>query len=649
MKIRFTIARKLFIGFGTLTLALTTTSILTYLTLNENRKLNTEINTIYSPSVDYLSDMTFMLNNSKMLIKNWVFIEKLDNTPEKNRLKELHNKEFPRIKSKLNIIKKDWSKQDADILDKISLMISDSLFVKHQDIMKQLNSFESYEDPNVTFAVQPMVEKDGEIMQLTDKILSDLTKLLDRQRIKADNSSVQMEKSFDNFQRYVIIMGVISLSISFIIGFITISSLVSPINHVKNILLQMGKGILPKEKLSKRSDEIGEMSDALNTLAMGLSELSEFSIAIGQGNFDKQFKPLSDKDILGNSLLRMRDDLQKASEDDKKRKMEDDDRNWFTRGIANFGEILRINGNDLDKLANETIGNLVNYIDANQGGIFILNDLDKENVMLELKGVYAYDRKKHAERMIHIGEGLVGACFVERETMYMTDVPDSYLTITSGLGKSNPRCILIVPLIHNESVYGVMEFASFQPMSKTKIELVEKVAESIASTIANLKINLNTSQLLRDSQLKSERLAQQEEEMRQNVEEMQVLQEEAERKANEAMHLMDAIDRTTLRIEIRLDGTIIVANNNFLKTLEYDENEIINHHIQILVPKDKYSEFDKTWQRICAGQTFDTVVERKTKLGEPIKLMINYSPVYNDEGTINRILCTAIDLSRLLK
>jgi len=134
------------------------------------------------------------------------------------------------------------------------------------------------------------------------------------------------------------------------------------------------------------------------------------------------------------------------------------------------------------------------------------------------------------KKRVDIGEGLVGQAWIEKDTLLITDIPNHYIQITSGLGDSNPRCILVVPLVFNGETYGVVELASFHIFEKYEIEFIKKLAENIASTIATVKSNEKTARLLHDSQMMSEQMRAQEEEMRQNLEELMTTQDDLQRK-----------------------------------------------------------------------------------------------------------------------
>jgi PAS domain S-box-containing protein len=247
----------------------------------------------------------------------------------------------------------------------------------------------------------------------------------------------------------------------------------------------------------------------------------------------------------------MRNNLKKVSEEDKKR-------NWATSGIAKFGDILRSYSDNFEKLADNIISNLVRYVGANQGALFIIEgnteNASEDEQYMEMAAVYAWDKKKFLEKKIYKGDGLAGQAWLEGDTIYLTEVPDDYVNITSGLGEANPRSVLIVPLKVNEELHGVVEIASFREYEDFEIEFIERVCESIASTISSVKINERTQKLLQESTMMTEQMRAQEEEMRQNMEELQATQEKTQR---------DQLDRET-REKIVLSSTLVLElNKNF--------------------------------------------------------------------------------------
>ncbi|NJK97736.1 MAG: GAF domain-containing protein [Bacteroidales bacterium] len=273
----------------------------------------------------------------------------------------------------------------------------------------------------------------------------------------------------------------------------------------------------------------------------------DFTQHLIQDKLDAQFEVTED-DSIGNSLINLRDNLLKNKNIELQRRKEDEQRNWIAEGLAKFSEILRNNNDDVNELAYSIIQKLVKYVNANQGGFFILQEQDEEKYF-ELSACYAYDRRKFADNKIPWGDGLIGTCALERKTIYMTNVPNDYVSITSGLGKANPSCLLIVPLIINEGIHGILEIASFKKFEPYEIEFVEKVAESIASTISTVKINVRTARLLKESQEQAEILASQEEQMRQNMEELQATQEEAARQNEKFISFTNSVNHTLIRAE----------------------------------------------------------------------------------------------------
>lgn len=253
---------------------------------------------------------------------------------------------------------------------------------------------------------------------------------------------------------------------------------------------------------------------------------------LADGHLDITIEGDKNEGSIFKSMDKLRQSLQQARDEERTRLMEDKKRNWANEGFAKFGEILRQPSTDFNEYCYSIIYNMVKYLGANQGGIFIVSD-EKDQETLELKACYAYDRKKHVEKMLEAGEGLAWACYAEKETILMTNVPKDYPHITSGLGGQTPGCVIIVPLKTDKEVCGVIEIASFDNIEKHQVLFIEKIAESIASSICNARVNIRTAYLLEQSKQQAEEMRAQEEEMRQNNEELLATQEEIGRQNNE--------------------------------------------------------------------------------------------------------------------
>ncbi len=315
---RLKIATKIGLGFGIITIAVIINAWITSSALERSRTINERITSIYTPSQTYITDLYSRINDSRMLVKSWVFIDKISDTPDKIKLKDLHSKDYKMVIDTLKQLSNLWdSASFRSQLYHIDSTIVDSLFPKHEYIMEQLNSFEKYDDPFVIFEVTPMTEEGGDVMALTSRILAQIDQLREKQEAVVDHGRHEMISTFNKFQSWIFIMGFILVIGAIVIGLLTINSLAVPINHTKNILLSMGKGILPKEKLTEGNDELGQMAKALNMLVKGLTNIFNFSLEIGKGNFDTHFNPLSEEDVLGHSLLDMRNELKKAADEEK--------------------------------------------------------------------------------------------------------------------------------------------------------------------------------------------------------------------------------------------------------------------------------------------------------------------------------------------
>jgi len=417
-----------------------------------------------------------------------------------------------------------------------------------------------------------------------------------------------------------------------------------PLKKIEEVSRQASKGDLSTKANYKSNDELGIIADSIDNIIQNQSNLAEFVEKIGDGNYNIDYSILSDKDKLGYSITSMKNKLHNLASEDATRK-------WSTEGIAKFGAILRENTDDLKIVCDNLLSNLVSYINANQGAIFLINDERKDKKFLEMVSAYAWERKKYLTKTIELGEGLVGQAAIEKGTIYITDVPDNYVNITSGLGDANPRSVMIVPLLDDNELFGVMEFASFKAYENHEVEFVEKIAEIFASTISRANINKQTQKLLRDSQKLTEELRTQEEEMRQNLEEMNATQEEMQQREVERIGIFTAINNTLATVEFNMEGRIMDANDKYLNMMNYTIEEIENKTDRIFADKanEPIELYNKFWLDLSQGNPQRDDFKRITKDGREIWLNASYTPALDKHGKPYKGIELAQDITETKK
>ena len=422
-----------------------------------------------------------------------------------------------------------------------------------------------------------------------------------------------------------------------------------PIKKLTHVMDKISQGdVSTKQKLNiSTGDEINDMAIALNKYIDGYTQKTHFASRIGDGELDEKLDLLSDEDKLGKSLMQMRDNLKKARQEEEKRKEEDKKHRWTNEGIAKFADILRQNNDNIKKLSFELMRNLINYLEVNQGALFVIEEEEK-TTYYEAKSTIAFNRRQFNKTRFKIGEDIIGRCAHEGKTIYLKEVPEDFIKITSGMGEARPNTLLIVPAVLNDKVYAIMELASFRQLEAFEIEFVEKIGESVASTIANVKVSERTQELLKESQHQQEELGSQEEEMRQNLEELQTTQEEASRREFELRNLIEALSVANYMVEYDMHGIITEVNERFATLVGLAKEQIIgmNHRDGLKMSglnKQNYSQF---WEDLRHGhtRTEETRIEYNER---ELYLYETYTPVLDKDDIPYKVVKIAVDITEL--
>ncbi len=384
-----------------------------------------------------------------------------------------------------------------------------------------------------------------------------------------ENLRESSQESFRNSMNSILIIQIILIILSLPVLILFYRNIIKESQFKSNIFTlidESNKSYLFDDGLENNEENKDTITERLVSnlkKAVGfINHITKGEYNIEWEGMDQKNRHLNKNNIAGE-LIMMRDQMIKV-------KKEDEIRIWINEGLSKFADMIRTHQNDLKYLSDSLISQIVVYLGAQQGGLFFLSEDDHKKKYLELMGCYAYERKKFQEKRIEIGQGMVGQCFLEGETTYITNLPQEYVNITSGLGDANPNILLIVPLKLNEEVVGIIEIACLKEIAPYKIEFMEKLAETIASSITSVKTNEQTRILLEQSQQQGEEMRAQEEEMRQNLEELQATQEQMHRKNEEVEGLLKQTSENEKNMKIQMEK---------LEKLQ-QESDLNNHKIQ---------------------------------------------------------------------
>ncbi|NPA68302.1 MAG: PAS domain-containing protein, partial [Chlorobi bacterium] len=345
------------------------------------------------------------------------------------------------------------------------------------------------------------------------------------------------------------------------------------------------------------------------------------------------------------------EEIEKRQQEEEKRKKEDAQRAKTSEGLAYFGAVLREYNDNIEVLTKTLTNELVKYVDAYQAAFYLIDETDPENKKIKEAANFASGRKRFADKELQWGEGLVGACILEKKTAYLKNISEDYLEIESGLGHAKPRSLLIVPVVTQEGViHGAIELASFKEYEDYEIKFIEQVAENTAMTISTLKINEETAALLKESREQASALSSREDELRKTIFEMKKLQENADIQSAAFRSYQDSTNKALIRAEFSNEGKLLFANRKFLKLFEYKSNsEIENEDILKFASPEDSEWFDKLKDTILNKNShFEGLLKHLTKTGKTIWIESSYIGLKNEKGKNEKILFLGIDATKLV-
>jgi CheY-like chemotaxis protein/signal transduction histidine kinase/HAMP domain-containing protein len=267
------------------------------------------------------------------------------------------------------------------------------------------------------------------------------------------------------------------------------------------------------------TDNVNAMA---NSLTIQVRAIADVATAVTRGDLSRQIavEAQGELDALKNNLNQMIANLKETTE----RNAEQD---WLKTNLARFSRMMQ-GQKDLKTVSGLIMSELTPLVSAHHGAFYLA---DEEQSALKLIASYAFKERKHVANTFREGEGLVGQAALEKKPILLTNVPDDYIRITSGLGEAPPRNIIVLPVLFEGDVKAVIELASFLPFSQIHQTFLDQLADTIGVVLNMIGANMRTAQLLEQSQSLTYELQSQSEELKRQQEELKRSNSELEAQA----------------------------------------------------------------------------------------------------------------------
>jgi len=269
------------------------------------------------------------------------------------------------------------------------------------------------------------------------------------------------------------------------------------------------------------TDNVNAMA---NSLTLQVRAIADVATAVTRGDLSRQIavEAQGELDELKNNLNQMIVNLKSTTE-------KNSEQDWLKTNLAKFSRMMQ-GQKDLEAVSKLIMSELTPLVSAHHGAFYIMED-DSNTPVLKLIASYAYKERKHVGNRFYLGEGLVGQAALEKKPILLTNVPDDYIRITSGLGEAPPRNVLVLPVLFEGEVKAVIELASFLPFSQIHQLFLDQLAETVGVVINMIAANMRTAELLEQSQSLTLELQSQSEELRTQQDELKKSNSELEAQA----------------------------------------------------------------------------------------------------------------------
>ena len=329
----------------------------------------------------------------------------------------------------------------------------------------------------------------------------------------------------------------------------TLNTMVDQLSSFADEVTRVAKEVGTEGKLGGQAQVEGVsgtwrgLTENVNQLASNLTTqvraIADVSTAVTQGDLTRSIAVEASGEVadLSDNINQMIANLRETTR-------QNEEQDWLKTNLARISSLMQ-GQRDLETVTQLIMSELAPAVSA-QHGAFFLSDHEEEGADYELRllASFGYTRRKQVANRFRPGDGIVGQAALEKKPILITDPPEDYVQIASGLGKATPTNIIVIPVLFEEQVLAVIELASFTPFTEVILQFLDQLTETIGVVLSTIIANVRTEQLLQQSQSQSQELQEQSQALQSQQEELQATNEELQEKAEQ-------LERQNRDIEIK--------------------------------------------------------------------------------------------------
>ena len=455
------------------------------------------------------------------------------------------------------ILKKDLTQKDyfkdkiyreIETIDKKTKELKELVDDKGKVILKEFETtWASYQPDLKNIISLAMKNKDEEASEIStnnglkvrDEARSQLQRLIDKNQLSMENAKEENTANYNAAISLIIGLIIASILLAIIISYWIIQSITKRISVIAKEAGKIASREFTNDNLEDfTNDELKPLFNSLVSVNESFREITENANNVASGDYATDLTPRSDKDILGNSLKKMTRSLRETTAANEKH-------NWLTAGQNQLNSTLK-GDQSIEELASNTISFLCAYLKANIGAIYQFND--KESALM-LSGQYAFLSPEETIRKFTLNEGMIGQVAREQKQISLTDLTENQIRITSSVINAKPKHLLITPFLFEGKTVGVIEIGSLNEFSEKEKEFINTSMDSIAISVNSAISRKRIQELLEETQVQTEELQSQQEEMKQMNEELEEQTQNLKQQQEELQMTNEELEEQTQSLE----------------------------------------------------------------------------------------------------